>query len=125
MICLGVSEDIEKVMYRFEQLSNHIKPSPFVSVFKTEYTQYDLMQYNQIKQSQDKTQTEVKSNEPISQKESHNENLLSFDIEPINIQLDNMNVNPQNDSNKEKQDIKPSANQIKDINDIFDFTNQK
>lgn len=128
MICLGINEDIERVMNRFEQLLQQEKPSQFVSVFKSDYEKYDLMKENQSQNKihdKPKEPLEVKQSESLVKNQPQNENLLSFDVQPVNVQLNNMNINSGNDSSKQEQEIKPSVNQIRDINDIFDFTNQK
>lgn len=40
-ISMGINEDLQKTIERYQQLGGHIKPSPFVSSFKNEYKEYN------------------------------------------------------------------------------------
>ena len=40
-ISMGINEDLQKTIERYQQLEGHIKPSPFVSSFKNEYKEYN------------------------------------------------------------------------------------
>ena len=40
-ISMGINEDLQRTIERYQLLEGHMKPSPFVSSFKNEYKEYN------------------------------------------------------------------------------------
>lgn len=81
-ISMGINEDLQKTIERYQLLEEHKKPFPFVSSFKTDYKEYNTY----IPKYKEKTELkkEQQSNQPLISFEDINAN--SYNNQP-NIDL--------------------------------------
>lgn len=132
-ICLGINDDIIKLIKRYDDLKAKRKPETFISSFHTDYMACNLnYSAGQINSSQDKnnysglivdpgknsisaslTHDNLGSNQNQLKKE--NSNLIDFNFSSEVVD----NSNKENNQNKKVENNK-SGGKINDINDLFD-----
>jgi hypothetical protein len=128
-ICLGINDDIIKLLKRYDDLKAKRKPEPFLSSFHTDYVAYNLnyssnsgpsKEYSGLIVNTGNNQVGanlVKNEDKNFSIKKENSNLIDFSFSADN---NISNSNNQGTSNINNSNQTKKTGNTQDINDIFD-----
>jgi hypothetical protein len=129
-ICLGINDDIIKLLKRYDDLKAKRKPEPFLSSFHTDYVAYNLnYSSNTTYSSKEYSGLLVNTgnnNNGSNLDQNHDKNNFSSKKENSNLidfslsSESNINSNKPQSSNLNNLNQPQNGGNVKDINDIFE-----
>ncbi len=134
-ICLGINDDIIKLLKRYQDLKSNIKPEAFLSSFHTDYVAYNLNYSSNSESSNNYSGFQVDTGNKsisanithdITSKKDNNSNLIDFNFSAPQDKNQNLNTEKNIHNNNSNNLNKPKGQgNMADINDIFDVLNKK